>query len=192
MDEILPADITPAYARDVPPDRVREKLMELLGIETLPDRVDFEAEASAETEDDLVVTRYLDGDLPAGERGNVVEHLERCPACTERLRVLQSLTELVGPAEEVPLPPSLLGKLTAIPDRAPARPRAALYLLAAAGVAAAVMSAFGAWVSEQIPRVVLLRMFACLMILVGVKYLFQPVPAKADAPAPTADAEPTE
>ena len=68
MDMAIPKHTRPAYPEPVGRGQVRRKLMELLGLEEVPESADFK-EVSVETEDGLVVTRgsfrtYLGEDVP--------------------------------------------------------------------------------------------------------------------------------
>lgn len=58
-------------------------------------------------------------------------------------------------------------------------------VVVAAGLGAAVMSPIGVHLAERLPREALLRLFACLMIITGIKYLAPARPA-AETPAPAA------
>ena len=68
MDMAIPKHVRPAYPAPVERGQVRGKVMELLGLEEVPEAADFTV-ASVETEDGLVVTRgsfrtYLGEDVP--------------------------------------------------------------------------------------------------------------------------------
>ena len=56
MPDIIPKDIRPAFPAHIPQDAVRSKLLELLGLDALPDDVDIAAGATKE-EDGIRVTQ---------------------------------------------------------------------------------------------------------------------------------------
>jgi len=55
MDGIIPKHIRAAYPESVPQQQVRGKLIELLGLESIPNEVDFSAEPAGNTDDGLRV-----------------------------------------------------------------------------------------------------------------------------------------
>ena len=57
MNAYLPSDFRPAYPVNIPREAVRDKLLELLGLEEIPTSVDFSLEATEETSDGLLVSR---------------------------------------------------------------------------------------------------------------------------------------
>ena len=56
-------------------------------------------------------------------------------------------------------------------------------IILVAGVTAAALSALGAWVSEMVPRHLLLRLFALIMIASGFRYLAPSRGGSGDTPA---------
>ncbi len=53
----IPRDVQPAYARDLAPEKTREKLLELLGVELPPANVEFDQKRSETTSDGLRILR---------------------------------------------------------------------------------------------------------------------------------------
>ena len=51
MPPIIPPDIQPAFTSDLADSDIRAKLIELLGLVTVPDNVDFTTSETRETED---------------------------------------------------------------------------------------------------------------------------------------------
>ena len=51
---------------------------------------------------------YLDGELPAAERGAFDEHLRVCAACRAYLRTYEATIRAARESEEVPPPPERL------------------------------------------------------------------------------------
>jgi hypothetical protein len=60
----------------------------------------------ARTED--ILSAYLDGDLPEGEREEVAEHLRQCPRCAEEERALRETVSLLRTLPVEKAPPGLL------------------------------------------------------------------------------------
>ncbi len=58
------------------------------------------------TED--ILSAYLDGDLPEGERKEVAEHLRQCPRCAEEERALRETVSLLRNLPVEKAPPGLL------------------------------------------------------------------------------------
>ena len=53
----IPKDLKPIYPQDIPPERVRAKLYELIGYEPVPAQVEFKTGASETTDDGLRLTK---------------------------------------------------------------------------------------------------------------------------------------
>ncbi len=57
MGDTIPIDLRPPHPERVPKEGVRDKLFELLGLDAVPEGVDFTAEPAEETEDGLRLFR---------------------------------------------------------------------------------------------------------------------------------------
>ena len=55
----IPYDLQPACPRDIPGGAVRGKLLELLGVQQIPEIVDFTVEQAEETSDGLAISRLI-------------------------------------------------------------------------------------------------------------------------------------
>lgn len=56
LARLVPHDIQPAYPRDLPREAVRGELLELLGVQEIPDDLDFTIDRAQETGDGLYVS----------------------------------------------------------------------------------------------------------------------------------------
>jgi len=57
---------------------------------------------------------YLDGEAEEGSREIIVSHLHACPGCAHRVRIEQSLRELIRRSCSAPVaPPSLRSRIVA-------------------------------------------------------------------------------
>ena len=58
-----------------------------------------------------LLTDYLEGALPAGERARVDEHLATCPDCTAYVKQLRTTIGMIGRLREEDVPPGIRGAL---------------------------------------------------------------------------------
>ena len=79
MSGILPKDIRPAFPVHVPKDAVRSKLLELLGLDEIPEEVDF-AEGTTCEEEGIRVTQltYANslGETVPGDSHDAAQYVE--------------------------------------------------------------------------------------------------------------------
>jgi anti-sigma factor RsiW len=54
-----------------------------------------------------LITDYLEGALPAGDRRRLEAHLETCPGCTEYLAQMRTIAGSLGGLREPGIPPEL-------------------------------------------------------------------------------------
>jgi Putative zinc-finger len=64
-----------------------------------------------------LLSAFLDGELGPADKATVESHLAGCPDCTALLSVLRRAQEALAGFPELEVSPSLLARLSAIPDR---------------------------------------------------------------------------
>lgn len=64
-----------------------------------------------------LMSPYLEGELPSGERELFETHLESCLECRELLDLMRETRTAMAGFPEIEVPPALLERLRAIPDR---------------------------------------------------------------------------
>jgi anti-sigma factor RsiW len=63
-----------------------------------------------------VITEYLEGTLPAGDRARFEAHLPECPFCTEYLAQMRATIDRLGREEAALSPPARAALLAAFRD----------------------------------------------------------------------------
>ena len=58
-----------------------------------------------------LITKYLEGTLPAADRRRFEEHLAHCPGCETYLEQIRVTLRLLGRLAEESLPPRMKGEL---------------------------------------------------------------------------------
>jgi anti-sigma factor RsiW len=64
-----------------------------------------------------LMSDYLEGALPAGDRARLEVHLAECPHCTEYLAQLRDVVTAAGRIEPEDVPPAALDDLVALYHR---------------------------------------------------------------------------
>lgn len=119
---------------------------------------------------------YHDGEMPAGARAELEQHLRQCPQCTAELERLRAMSRLAAAVPAVEIPPMTLQRLHRRIDLLPSRTIARL---------AEVVSAIAATI-----------LIACVVGLVrqpasngtAASMAIWETPAQASSPADTTDA----
>ena len=102
MSHSIPMDIRPAYPQKIPREAVRVKLLELLGLDQIPEHVDFTTDTPEESDDGLRVMRVTF----LNSFGEAVPGILSIPLQTQRKRLagVVCLPGTSGYAERVAAP----------------------------------------------------------------------------------------